>query len=745
MAYLGSYFIFAAAGCAVLSTLFYLMTWRGAEYRRYMARLFYKFGAGFVVMAMATLLYLILSHDFTVAYVHSYSSTDLPLGYLIATLWGGQQGTFLLWLFYCSIMGLIMMYTAKKFESGNMVFLNLFNLSLLLMLIKKSPFELLPVFQAEGQGLNPLLQNFWMQIHPPIMFIGFATIVFPFCFAMTALVERKYDLWAESARRWTMFGWVTLGTALVMGGWWAYETLGWGGFWAWDPVENSSFIPWIFLTAQVHALFIKRQRKGLMRFSLFVVCLSFWSVLYGTFLTRSGVLADFSVHSFVDLGINSFLVGGLAVFIGLGSLLLIWRWSDIKPEPSFSTVNSRSYLVTIGVVVLFLGAVLTLLGTSAPLLTRLTEKPSNVGLEYYFATMTPVAIAILFLLALFPSFKWKEGLQRPKLIYYGVSTAVLTMIILFATGFTREIIYLLLFSAASWALVSNGFVVIDSIKTKKTFSAGYLAHVGLALALVGAAVSAGFDESRTIRLPQGEIVSAMGYDMRFNHMDETAKGFDCHVDFTRGEETFTAVLPHEFPKNGQGVMRKPYIKYYLSNDLYVAPTAMEGMEGGADPSVFEITRGGSQWFDKYHVTFDKFEFDDPNAEMPKTIAAVLTIEYGKKKETLKPILDLTKGEAQAASVVFDNGHSSVQIAGVSPRDGSVSLRIKSDFIPALEPQAATLIIELTEKPMIILFWIGAITAFLAGALAMIDRKLKLNLTSTREENEVVRETSETVA
>ena len=618
-------------------------------------------------------------------------------------------------------MGLVMMYTARSFEAGNMVFLGMFNLSLLLMLIKKSPFELLPLYQAEGAGLNPLLQNFWMQIHPPIMFIGFAAIVFPFCFALTALVERRYNVWAESARKWTLFAWATLGTALVMGGYWAYETLGWGGFWAWDPVENSSFIPWIFLTAQVHALFIKRQRSGLLRFSLFVVCLSFWSVLYGTFLTRSGVLADFSVHSFVDLGINSFLIGGLMVFVGLGSFLLIWRWSDIQAEPSFSTVNSRSYLVTIGVVILFLGGLLTLLGTSAPLLTRFTDKPSNVGLEYYFATMTPVAVAILFLLSIFPSFNWKEGLQRPKLIFVGGSVALLTMTILFATGFTREIIYLLLFGAASWAFVSNGFVVIDSLRVKKKLSIGYLAHVGLTLTLVGAAVSAGFDQTQTLRLPQGEIVSALGYDMRFTHMQENPKGFDCHVEFTRGDERFTANLPHEFPKNAEGVMRKPYINNYLAYDLYVAPTALEGASEN-DPSVFQITRGGSQWYDKYRFSFEKFEFDDPNAETPKTIATVLTVEYGKTKETLKPLLDLTAPEVMASAVVFDNGHSSVQIVGVSPNDGAVALKIKSDFIPLLEPKASTLIIELSKKPLIILFWIGSLIVFLAGIIAMIDRK-----------------------
>lgn len=745
MAHLGNYFIIAAAGCTIFSIVFYFLTWRGQDQRRHSARLFYKFATAFVAMAIATLLYLIITHDFTVAYVQSYSSTDLPFGYLVATLWGGQQGTFLLWLFYCSVMGIIMMYTARSFESGNMFFLSLFNLSLLLMLIKKSPFELLPVFQTEGAGLNPLLQNFWMQIHPPIMFIGFAAIVFPFCFAMTALVERRYNVWAESARKWTLFAWVTLGTALVMGGYWAYETLGWGGFWAWDPVENSSFIPWIFLTAQVHSLFIKRQRRGLLRFSLFVVCLSFWSVLYGTFLTRSGVLADFSVHSFVDLGINAFLVAGLLVFVGIGSFMLVWRWQDIHSESSYATVNSRSYIVSIGVVVLFLGGVLTLLGTSAPLLTRFTDNPSNVGLEYYFATMTPVAVAILFLLALFPSFKWKQGIRRPRLILFGGIAALVTMVVLFITGFTHEIIYLLLFGAAAWAFLTNGLVVLESlIDKKKSFAAGYLAHVGLSLALIGAAVSAGFDETSTLTLPQGKTVSHMGYDMRFTHLDETPKGFNAHVDYTKGNEHFTAILPHEFPKNAQGVMRKPHVRNYLSYDLYIAPVAFEGTDQ-KDPGIFQLSRGESRWFDKYLIKFDNFEFDEKHAEAPEFVSVVLGIEYGETKETVTPSLDLTTPEVAASEIVFDNEHSSIQIVGVNPEDGSVALKVRTDFIPMFEPQVATLVIELSKKPLITLFWVGSLIAFLSGAIAMIDRKRKAGKAQQEDDSMLVGSTKEAAA
>ncbi|MGH8015532.1 MAG: hypothetical protein ACREBV_05030, partial [Candidatus Zixiibacteriota bacterium] len=172
------------------------------------------------------------------------------------------------------------------------------------------------------------------------------------------------------------------------------------------------------------------------------------------------------------------------------------------------------------------------------------------------------------------------------------------------------------------------------------------------------------------------------------------------------------------------VMRKPHINNYLTYDLYVAPSALEGGDS-KDPGIIQISRGGSHWFDKYRFTFENFEFDDPETETPKTIATVLKVEYGEIQSTLKPLLDLTGEEVQASKVAFDDGRASVQIIGVSPQDGSVALKVQSSFLPLVfEPKAPTLIIELSKKPLIILFWIGSLIVFVAGALAMIDRRRK---------------------
>ncbi len=734
MPYFGDLFIVTALVCATISLGFYVAVWRGKDNLLALSRSFFALSTAAITFAITILLMLILSHDFSVAYVFSYSSTDLPLGYLIASLWGGQEGTFLLWIFLAGLMGMVMMYTAKTFEFGNMVWLNLFQISILLILLVKSPFELMPVFRAEGAGLNPLLQNFWMQIHPPIMFVGFAAVVIPFCFAMTGLVERNYRTWSESARRWTMFAWASLGISLTMGGWWAYETLGWGGFWAWDPVENSSFIPWLFLTAQVHTLFIKRLRRGLLRFSVVVVSLSFLSVLYGTFLTRSGVLADFSVHSFVDLGINNFLIAGLLFFVVLAFSLLLFRWRDISPEPSYATASSRSYLVTLGILVLFLGSVLVLLGTSAPLLTRLAENPSAVGLTYYFNTMTPIAIAVMMLIGLFPAFRWNNGLQRRQLLVIGASAGVVTALVLLLSGFTSEPIYLFFFGAAAWALVSNGWVLIESF-FKRPIVWGYVSHIGLALAMIGAGVSAGFENKEVIRLPQGERVNAMGYDMTFTRMVDNAKGFDCHVELTKDGRMVNAVLPHEFPKNAEGVMRKPHIQYYPTHDLYVAPSGLEQPKQQS-PGVFHLHKGEQAQLADYTITFHEFEFAGAHGEAGMTsAAAVVSIERDGTTEEVQPLLTVASGTVTPTPVSFDDGRGSVSIAGVRPEDGSVVLQFDGDFIPRVAGAVPILVIELSEKPLIMLFWGGTIIMFFGGLMSMRTRRKRRQMLGVEAEPE----------
>jgi cytochrome c-type biogenesis protein CcmF len=294
-------------------------------------RLYYAFTFS-IVLSSVLLMSRLLSHDFRVSYVASYSGRDLPVYYLFSTFWAGQEGSFLLWLFWGSLIGLFVLKSAKEQEAPVMIVNVASFIGIVAILVKQSPFRFLAETPADGQGLNPLLQDPWMVIHPPVMFAGFASLSVPFAFAIAALWRKRWDGWVIRAMPWALFTFITLGTAILMGGYWAYKTLGWGGYWGWDPVENTSLVPWLFTAALVHGMFLQKARPRHRKVNLVLAVLAYACILYGTFLTRSGVLADFSVHSFVDLGITGWLVGLITVFLGGGAALLAWRWRQIPGE-----------------------------------------------------------------------------------------------------------------------------------------------------------------------------------------------------------------------------------------------------------------------------------------------------------------------------------------------------------------------------------------------------------------------------
>jgi cytochrome c-type biogenesis protein CcmF len=437
-------------------------------------------------------------------------------------------------------------------------------------------------------------------------------------------------------------------------------------------------------------------------------------------------LADFSVHSFVDLGINQFLIIGLLTFVAVGVFLLAFRWRDIKPSPSFSTVNSRTYLAALGIVTLFVGGVLVLLGTSAPLLTRFTENPSAVDLSYYFTTMTPVAVIVLVLIALFPAYRWNQGLARPWLLLVGGGALVVTIGLLLVFGVTTDIIYLLLFGSGMSALATNLVVMVRSWAVARRFQAGYLSHVGLAIALIGAAASSGFESKRQVVLPRNEVVNALGMNLTFTEMSETPLGFNCHVSVEDGGSRFVGVLPHEFHRNSEGVMKKPYIKTYLSHDLYLSPIAVEQPEA-IEPGALYLLKGETRSLDKYEFTFDDFEtggHEGMGAGVDMMAAANVEVKYDGQTESVKPSLKVVGEEVTPVEASFDNGRATMTITGVRPEEGGVMIKIDGDFLPSSEVREASLVLELSRKPLILLFWLGTLTVFISGVISVFQRQRK---------------------
>ncbi len=298
-----------------------------------MARTAFHVTVTTVILASAALLILILKHQFQFHYVWAYSSRSLPFGFLASTFYAGQEGSFLLWTLMLAVIGIILMaYAQRKGDEPEVMAVYGTILSfMVLLVVMKNPFAHIDAdtIPADGKGLNPLLQNFWMQIHPPILFLGFAAMAPPFALAIAALIRREYQRWVVSALPWLVAGAGVLGLGIALGGFWAYETLGWGGWWGWDPVENSSLIPWVVGVAAVHTLLTQRKTQGLIVTNFVLVILGFVLVIYSTFLTRSGVLGDASVHAFADPGrfVFTLLVLFMFVFTDFGLAMLFARFT----------------------------------------------------------------------------------------------------------------------------------------------------------------------------------------------------------------------------------------------------------------------------------------------------------------------------------------------------------------------------------------------------------------------------------
>ena len=384
----GTILMWTAFLLGLASTITFWMSIRDPERWRSQARQAYVLMTAAVVVASGLLMYLLVTHDYRLHYVWAYSDNLLPLHYLISTFWGGQEGSFLLWILCGVLLGLPLMRYARGYESRVMVVYNLTLLSLLALLLKQDPFRFHEGLTAaagpimDGQGLNPLLQNPWMVIHPPIMFVGYASLAIPFAFAIAALWMQRYDEWTKVSLPWVLVSLATLGTAIMLGGYWAYETLGWGGYWGWDPVENASLVPWLATLALTHGMLLQRGRNRFRRLNLVLAVAAFLLVVYATFLTRSGVLADFSVHSFVDLGITSWLVFIMGFFLVLSVGMLAWRWREIPTEVGQEPFMSRTIFFVVGILLTILIGLVVLFGTSAPLISRLWGEPAQVGPDF---------------------------------------------------------------------------------------------------------------------------------------------------------------------------------------------------------------------------------------------------------------------------------------------------------------------------------------------------------------------------
>lgn len=555
---LGHFFVVVAFISALLSAVFYTKS----SANRSLGRAFFVTHTLSVLGVFTTLFVIIQGHYYEYAYAYEHSSNSLPLRYMVSCFWEGQEGSFLLWMVWNALLGIVLIFTAKKWERGVVAIMALSQVVLTAMILGvdvvgiyklgSSPFELLrdkmqaPLFSMpnylnnliDGTGLNPLLQNYWMVIHPPTLFLGFALTIVPFAFAVTSLFQKEYRAWIKPALPWALAGGMILGAGIIMGGFWAYESLSFGGYWAWDPVENASLVPWLLLISGIHLMLIKKVTNSSTIASYTLVISSYIMVLYATFLTRSGVLGETSVHSFTDLGLAGQLMQFVVLFIWLPIIAVTEsaakRWYIIIPvsilvlvlpfytkisfypllilsllglawfvlnlnkninnHASEDNILGREFWMFIGSLMLVLSALQVLVGTSKPVFNKIfgtNMVPPEDVVGYYNMYQMPIAIVIAILMAITQFFRYKNTPNTQKLIKEIVVSLLISVVLTFGGIFLFEIsnpMFVVLMFAGFYALVGNLAYIILYVRSIQ-LSGSSIAHIGFGLMLLGVLVS----------------------------------------------------------------------------------------------------------------------------------------------------------------------------------------------------------------------------------------------------------------
>ena len=728
--------VWAAVVFALTALWGWSLVLRGDESARPFARRAYGFFTLSVVLVAAVLLLALWRRDFRIEYVFQYSGLDLPFHYQLAAFWAGQKGSFLIWLVWGALIGLGVLRTAgKRAEPAVMSIYTLTLVGLLFILVRENPFVMLAETPADGQGLNPLLQDDWMVIHPPIMFVGYALAAVPFAFAMAALWRRDYGSWAARAFPWALAGFLVLGCAILMGGYWAYKTLGWGGYWGWDPVENASLIPWIFGTVLIHGLYLERTKGRFRRANYVLASLVYLSVLYGTFLTRSGVLADFSVHSFVDLGISGWLIALMAVFFTLPVVLIATRWRRIETVRNEDPLLSRGAFMVVMTITLVASALVITAGTSAPLLTWFLDNPGQVGPSFYNRVNLPIALLVALLLAVVPFLTWRGETPRAvlrKLLWPGVvALAVAGLAFVLEV---RDPLHLLLVALASLALQTNLQKTFRRAAAQGVGAAGgWLAHVGVGIMLIGFLASSAYDASTKVTLEQGRPVQVGDLTLTFTraiprqgHEKERME-----VEVVRENGSTYYAYPKLFMNDRtRQVMANPHVRTFPLQDLYISPIEFDPGRPPGAPERVQLAAGETFEAGGATVRFDGFEVRSDDGAMAAmaalrqggsiTVAARLAVDRDGETATVEPLYTFAAGGDVSAPPVALPGGGSVLVSGINANDGKVQLDVVG--LPSQAAgQPARLAIDVTEKPLIQLVWYGLYVVLFGGALSTWKR------------------------
>lgn len=754
-----------------------------------------------VVSIFICIYIIIYNHYFEYQYAYKHSKRSLPVKYLLSCFWEGQEGSFLLWNFWHCILGLIVIRTAKTWETPVMtiiciaqIFLASFVIGIYFFDLKvgSSPFVLMrnefaggPVFQdpqylqkylKDGNGLNILLQNYWMVIHPPIVFLGFASAIFPFAFAFAGLWKKQYNTWIKAALPWTLFSAAMLGVGIMMGAAWAYESLTFGGYWAWDPVENASLVPWLVMVGGLHTMLINQSTGYSSKSTYWFLSLAFLLLVYSTFLTRTGVLGDTSVHSFTGEGNSLFwhLIIMMSVFALLFVIVYFKNNRDIPVVRKEEEISSREFWMFVGALVFFISSMYITFYTSLPVINKIfgTHKAIGEDPEYvYNRVMVLIAVVIGLLTAIIQYLKYKSTTRSfwmKKILFPTVLSVILSVLVSVFGGISFNkygagylgAVHLALF-AGIYAVIANAAYIWIGVKGKLKNAGGSVAHLGFALVLVAILVSSSKKEiisiNRTgimipgLKDPKGRddnglenITLIMGVPTPMGKYMVTYEGDTSHpgdekmyfkVNYVRKDSATGEIKEHfnlypdAFLVKGEegrtSLSANPDSRHYWHKDIFTFITSMPDPQSIKDTATFRnhpVKAGDTVFYSNGFIIVDQIieANKNSNKDLPLVDSAWLAdiTVYSKNGMTYK---------AQPALFAKDN-------MPIAKRDTimaqSLVLQVNkvADAIELGVKESSAVMKYITLKafqfPFISLLWLGVIIMTIGFFISMIKRFTK---------------------
>ncbi|MBI5007374.1 MAG: heme lyase CcmF/NrfE family subunit [Nitrosomonadales bacterium] len=547
----------------------------------------------FVAIAFGCLTTSFLANDFSVLYVAQHSNSQLPAAYRVAAVWGGHEGSLLLWAFILTLWTVAVAMFSKHLPEEMVArvigVMGLVSVGFLLfMLFTSNPFDRLLPAAMDGRDLNPLLQDPGLVIHPPMLYMGYVGFSVAFAFALSALLGGQLDAtWARWSRPWTTVAWVFMTIGIALGSWWAYYELGWGGWWFWDPVENASFMPWLVGTALMHSLAVTEKRGAFKSWTVLLAIAAFSLSLLGTFLVRSGVLT--SVHAFAtDPKRGVFILSFLVVVIGASLLLFAWRAPRIGLGGKFDLVSRESMLLTNNVL-LSVASASVFLGTLYPLfMDALGFGKLSVGPPYFHTVFVPLMVPMVMMMGLGPIARWKQA-SLPDIwqrVRWALAASVVVALVLpFTLGLWTPLIAMgmwlaawLIFTAAldlRKRLAGTGSLWQRIKQPSLSYYGMQFAHLGVAVFIIGVTMVKGYETERDVRMDVGDTLEAGGYVFRFEGAREkqgpnyiAAEG---RVSVLKDGKLATELFPEKRQYNASGMpMTEAAIETGVFRDLYVS-------------------------------------------------------------------------------------------------------------------------------------------------------------------------------